>query len=58
MKHANKRRTKIMSDFDQKEGIKGEKYITPMEFAEHIRKSDISENSKIFLWSTPTKWTS
>ena len=47
-----------MSDFDQKEGIKGEKYITPMEFAEHIRKSDISENSKIFLWSTPTKWTS
>ena len=47
-----------MSDFDQKEDIKGEKYITPMEFAEHIRKSDISENSKIFLWSTPTKWTS
>ena len=37
-----------MLDFDQKEDIKTEKYITPMEFAEHIRKADVSENSKIY----------
>ena len=48
MKDANKRRTKKMLDFDQKEDIKTEKYITPMEFAEYIRKADVSENSKIY----------
>ena len=28
--------------------IKGEKDITPMNFAEHLRKSDVSENSKVY----------
>ena len=32
--------------FDQK--INGEKHITPMDFAEHLRKSDASENSKVY----------
>ena len=27
--------------------IKGEKHITPMDFAEDLRKSDVSENSKV-----------
>ena len=27
--------------------IKGEKYIIPMNFAEHLRKPDVSENSKV-----------
>ena len=26
----------------------GEKYITAMNFAEHLRKSDVSENSKVY----------
>ena len=32
----------------KKRHIKGEKYITPMDFAEHLRKSDVSENSKVY----------
>ena len=32
---------------DQKRHIKGEKYITPVDFAEHLRKSDVSENSAV-----------
>ena len=28
--------------------MKSEKYITPMDFAEHLRKSDVSENNKIY----------
>ena len=24
------------------------KFITPMDFAEHLRKSDVSENSKVY----------
>ena len=32
---------------DQKRHIKGEKYITPVDFAEHLRKSDVSENSTV-----------
>ena len=39
----------------KKRHIKGEKYIIPMNFAEHLRKSDVSENSKVyygrFLWN-------
>ena len=31
----------------QKKHIKGEKHIAPMNFPEHIRKSDVSENSKV-----------
>ena len=27
--------------------IKGEKYITPMDFAENLRKSYVSENNKV-----------
>ena len=34
--------------FDQKRHIKGEKYITPMNFAEDLRKSDVSENNKVY----------
>ena len=32
----------------KKRHIKLEKYITPMNFAEHFRKSDVSENSKVY----------
>ena len=34
--------------FWKKKRIKGEKYITPMDFEEHLRKSDVSENSKVY----------
>ena len=37
-----------MLRFDQKKRIKGEKYITPMGFAEYLRKLDVSENSKVY----------
>ena len=30
----------------KKRHIKSENYVTPMDFAEHLRKSDLSENSK------------
>ena len=29
--------------------IKGEEHIALMDFAEHLRKSDVSENSKVFM---------
>ena len=32
----------------KKRYTKGEKHITSMDFAEHLRKSDVSENSKIY----------
>ena len=32
----------------KKRHIKLEKFITPMNFAEHFRKSDVSENSKVY----------
>ena len=35
--------------FDKKRQIKGEKHIAPMDFAEHLRKSDVSENSKVYM---------
>ena len=28
--------------------MKGEKYIDPTNSAEHLRKSDVSENSKVY----------
>ena len=28
--------------------IKGEKYITPMNFAEHFRKAEVTKNSKVY----------
>ena len=31
--------------FDKKGHINSEKYITPMDFAEHLIKSDVSEKS-------------
>ena len=34
--------------FDQKRHIKGEKHISPMDFVEHLRKSDVLENSKVY----------
>ena len=32
----------------EKRHIKGEKDITRMNFAEHLRKSDVSENGKVY----------
>ena len=32
----------------EKRHIKDEKYITPMNFAEHLRKPNVSENSKVY----------
>ena len=32
----------------KKRHIKGEKHIAPMDFAEHLRKSEVSENSKVY----------
>ena len=32
----------------KKRYIKGEKHITPMDFAEHLRKSDVSEKRKVY----------
>ena len=32
--------------FDQKRHIKGKKYITAIDFGDHLRKSDVSANSK------------
>ena len=34
--------------FDQKRRIKGNKYITPMDFAEYLRELDITENSRVY----------
>ena len=33
----------------KKRHIKGEKHITPMDFAKHLRKSDAPENSKVYM---------
>ena len=32
----------------KKRHIKCEKHITPMDFAEHLRKLDVRENSKVY----------
>ena len=32
----------------KKRRIKGEKYITPMDLTEHLRKLDVSEVSKLY----------
>ena len=34
--------------FDLKRLIKGEKYITPMDFAEHLKNSDVSKSRKVY----------
>ena len=34
--------------FSEKKHIKGGKYITPMDFVEYLRKSLVSENSKVY----------
>ena len=34
--------------FDQKRHIKCKKYIPSMDFAKHLRKSDVSEKSKVY----------
>ena len=36
----------------RKRQIKGRKHIAPMDFAEYLRKSDVSENSREMRW----KW--
>ena len=43
-----KEEAKSILCFDQKRHIKGEKHITPMDFAEYLRKSDVSGNSKVY----------
>ena len=48
MKHGNKRRSEIGYVLIKKRHIKGEKHIAPMDFAEYLRKSDISENRKFY----------
>ena len=35
--------------WSKKRRIKGEKYITPREFPEHLRKLDVSENIAKFI---------
>ena len=37
-----------MSCFNKKRHIKGEKPIALMDFAEYLRKSDVSENRKVY----------
>ena len=37
-----------MLSFDQKRHTSGEKYITAMDFAEHLIKSDVSENCEVY----------
>ena len=37
----------------KKRHIEGEKYIIPMDFAEHLRNSDLSENSKVHYGRFP-----
>ena len=32
----------------RKRHVKGGKHIAPMDFAEYLRKSDVSENSKVY----------
>ena len=32
----------------RKRDIKGRKHIAPMDFAEYLRKSDVSENGKVY----------
>ena len=44
---AIKEEPKKCSVLIKKRHIKGGDYITPMDFAEHLRKSDVSENSKV-----------
>ena len=35
--------------FDQKKRhVKGEKHIAPIDFAENLKKSDVSKNSKVY----------
>ena len=45
-KNNNKRKSKKCYVLIKKRHIKSEKYVTPVDFAEHLRKSDLSENSK------------
>ena len=47
-KHSSKRRSKKVNVLIKKRRVKGEKYITPMGFAEYLRKLDVSENSKVY----------
>ena len=32
----------------KKRHVEGEKHITPIDFAEYLRKSNVSENSKVY----------
>ena len=47
-KHNNKRRNEQCYVLIKKGHIKGEKHIAPMDFAEYLRKSGVSENSKVY----------
>ena len=48
-KHRNKKQVKnVMKNVFKKRHIKGEKRIAQMDFAKYLRKSDVSENSKVY----------
>ena len=43
----------------RKRHIRVGKHIAPMDFADYLRKSDVSENSKVYSGQAiSTKWTS
>ena len=44
----NQRRSKESCALIRKRHIKGGEHIAPMDFAEYLRKSDVSENSKVY----------
>ena len=47
LKHRNKKQAKNVM-IKKKRHIKGEKHIAQMDFAKYLRKSDVSENSKVY----------
>ena len=48
LKHRNKKEAKNVMIRVGKRNIKGEKHIAQMDFAEYLRISDVSENSKAY----------
>ena len=48
-KHRNKKTSEKFYDLIlKKRHMKGEKHIAQMDFAKYLRKSDVSENSKVY----------
>ena len=48
LKHINKKEAKNVMIRFAKKNIKGEKHIAQMDFAEYLRKSDVSGNRKAY----------